>query len=503
MGQSDQSQPEPTSERKMGTGATGWEALIPLDWNRLRDMTNEPVPYHLKRWWFCLGGTPAYLLFIQITTGILLTFYYQPSAEQAYDSVWRITYEVPFGWFIRGIHKWSANLMIVVVLLHMLRVFFTRAYRHPRALNWVFGVILLMVTLAFGFTGYSLLHEQLSFWGATVATNLIEAVPLVGQALATFMRGGPEIGSTTLTRMYVLHIGVLPAAMIALLGLHITLVRLHGMTEYEFEQPPDMAGRLAGSLGVVGWLLPLICVVGGVLAAVAAVSAGPAFELIGYKFAPSASRFVWLIVAIVLGYTAWALARRHLAGLMLFIGACTLALGKVARDLILGESPIPVLWLTAGTALAMALILALVRFRRFAETYPPDEPKYFNFFPDHTLTELMIGTGLLVLLTVLTLVFPIGLGERADPNLTPAHIKPEWYFYFQFRILKLTPGLAGLTALQVSVIAMCLVLAVVLLWPWIDRIIERIAPGKDVSVYVGIVGFLLFLTFTVWEAMAD
>lgn len=153
--------------------------------------------------------------------------------------------------------------------------------------------------------------------------------------------------------------------------------------------------------------------------------------------------------------------------------------------------------------MAMVLILALARFRRFAETYPPDEPKYFNFFPDHALTELMIGTGLLVLLTVLTLVFPIGLGERADPNLTPAHIKPEWYFYFQFRILKLTPGLAGLTALQVSIIAMCLVLAVVLLWPWIDRIIERIAPGKDVSVYVGIVGFLLFLTFTVWEAMAD
>ncbi len=140
------------------SGATGWEALIPLEWDRLRDLTNEPVPYHLKRWWFCLGGTPAYLLLIQITTGILLTFYYQPSPDHAYESVRRITYEVPFGSLIRGVHKWSGNLMIVAVILHMLRVFFTGAYRHPRLLNWVFGAMLLCITLTFGFTGYSLVY---------------------------------------------------------------------------------------------------------------------------------------------------------------------------------------------------------------------------------------------------------------------------------------------------------------------------------------------------------
>ncbi len=178
---------------KAHSGGTGWEALIPLDWNRLRHLTNEPVPQHIKRWWFSLGGTPAYLFFIQITTGILLTFYYQPTADRAYESMELITHGVPFGWFVRSIHKWSAHLMIATVILHLLRVFFTRSYRHPRQLNWVFGVVLLMITLSFGFTGYSLVYEQLSFWGVTVAANLTDAVPLIGPAMATFIRGRPDV----------------------------------------------------------------------------------------------------------------------------------------------------------------------------------------------------------------------------------------------------------------------------------------------------------------------
>ena len=227
---------QPSSEKVGHSGGTGWEALIPLDWDRLRHLTNEPVPQHLKRWWFSLGGTPAYLFLIQITTGILLTFYYQPGSEAAYESVRRITYEVPFGWFLRSVHMWSSNLMIVTVILHLLRVFFTRSYRHPRTLNWVFGVGLLLLTLSMGFTGYSLVYEQLSFWGATVATNLTESVPLVGPALAAFIRGGPDVGSGTMTRLFLLHIGLLPALMIGVLGLHLTFVRLHGVTEYEFER---------------------------------------------------------------------------------------------------------------------------------------------------------------------------------------------------------------------------------------------------------------------------
>jgi quinol-cytochrome oxidoreductase complex cytochrome b subunit len=144
---------------------------------------------------------------------------------------------------LRSLHKWSANLMIVAVFLHLLRVFFTGAYRHPRQLTWCSGVLLLGCTLAFGFTGYSLIYEQLSFWDATVATNLVEAVPVVGHLAAMMMRGGPEVTGNTLTRFFMLHIGLLPTAMFALLFVHIVLVRLHGVTELEFRGEPVPAAE--------------------------------------------------------------------------------------------------------------------------------------------------------------------------------------------------------------------------------------------------------------------
>ena len=180
--------------------------MVPLDWGLLRHIGAEPVPYHLKKWWFCLGGTVLYLFVVQVVTGIALTFYYVPSPDEAYASVAAITHEVRFGWFIRSLHKWSAQFMIVALILHMLRVFFTGAYRRPRQLNWCIGFLLLGTTLTFGFTGYSLVYEQLSFWGATVATNLAEAVPFVGPFIAHFLRGGPEVGENTLTRFFILHI---------------------------------------------------------------------------------------------------------------------------------------------------------------------------------------------------------------------------------------------------------------------------------------------------------
>ena len=493
--------PEPT--KRTHSGATGWEAVIPLDWNRLVALTNEPVPSHLKRWWFCLGGTPAYLLLIQITTGILLTFYYQPSPEQAYESVQRITYGIPFGWYLRGIHKWSANLMIVTLMLHMLRVFFTRAYRHPRRINWVFGVALLGLTLTLGFTGYSLIYEQLSFWGATVAANLTEAVPLVGHAMATFLRGGPEVDATTLTRLYVLHVGILPAAIIAVLGLHITFVRLHGVTEYEFERPDADArtGRAATKIGV--GLIAIACLLTAAAAAIAALRGRPGFDFIGHVFGPTASRVIWAIGVVAMAVAAVAVLRRRLAGLLLVLTAAVLALGKLGRDLLLGEARFPAAWAAMAVGVLMLLIVALVLHRRFTVGEKADEPATFNFFPDHAMTELLIGTGLLFLLTILVLLFPAGLGEKANPNMTPDHIKPEWYFFFQFRLLKISPGLAGMTALQVSVLLTGVLMAALVLWPWIDAASERVAPGKDVSVYVGIVGFLWFLLFTVWEAMVE
>lgn len=341
------------------------QQMFPFDWELLRHAGAEPIPYHLKRWWFCLGGTALYLFVVQVITGIALTFYYIPSPEQAYASVEAITNEIRFGWFIRSLHKWSSQFMIVAVILHMLRVYFTGAYRHPRQLNWCIGFLLLGTTLTFGFTGYSLVYEQLSFWGATVATNLAEAVPLIGPYLGYFLRGGPEISENTLTRFFILHIGILPTVAFLLLGLHILLIRLQGVTELQFE-------------------------------------------------------------------------------------------GEVI----------------------------------------PEEERHFRFWPDHATTELLIGVVLMYVLTITALIFPAGLGAPADPTQTPAHIKPEWYFYFNFRLLKLT-------SLRLSVLLTMAIGAIAFFWPFIEEWLARRFRMPDwVSVLLGVIAFLGFLILTVWESFA-
>ena len=207
---------------------------IPLNAVDLKELTNEPVPNHLKRWWFALGGTPAYLFVVQIVTGILLAFYYQPSTATAYESVAYITNESAFGWYLRSIHKWAATLMIASVILHQMRVYFTGAYRRPRELNWVIGMALLCCTLLTGFTGYSLVFEQLSYWGATVAANISDAVPVLGGFAKQMLLGGDAYNDRTLSRFYILHAAVLPATIILLVGIHIMFIRLHGVTELAF-----------------------------------------------------------------------------------------------------------------------------------------------------------------------------------------------------------------------------------------------------------------------------
>jgi quinol-cytochrome oxidoreductase complex cytochrome b subunit len=211
---------------------------LPVDTDGLRELTNEPVPNHMKRWWFALGGTPAYLFVVQIVTGILLALHYQGSAETAYESVRRITEDVSFGWYLRSLHKWAATLMVAAVIMHQMRVFFTGAYRKPREINWVVGCSLLICTLLAGFTGYSLVYEQLSFWGATVGANIAKTVPLVGDELAGFLLGGATYGTATLPRFYVLHAAIMPAAIIVLVVVHIAIIRVQGVTEMRFEDEP-------------------------------------------------------------------------------------------------------------------------------------------------------------------------------------------------------------------------------------------------------------------------
>ena len=211
---------------------------VPLSGDQLRELTNEPVPNHLKRWWFCLGGTPAYLFVVQIVTGILLAIYYQPSPTTAYESVEHITDDVTFGWYFRSLHKWAATLMIAAVILHQMRVYFTGAYRKPRELNWMIGMCLLLCTLGLGFTGYSLVFEQLSYWGATVGGNILSTVPLVGEPLKKMLLAGDVYNEQTLPRFFILHAAILPVTMVLLILVHILLIRLHGVTELQFEDEP-------------------------------------------------------------------------------------------------------------------------------------------------------------------------------------------------------------------------------------------------------------------------
>lgn len=216
-------------------GIFGWlRERVPVRGDQLRELTNEPVPDHMKHWWFCLGGTPAYLFLVQIVTGILLAIYYQPAPTTAYESVRYITQEASYGWYLRSVHKWAATLMVAAVILHQMRVYFTGAYRKPRELNWLIGMCLLMCTLLVGFTGYSLVYEQLSYWGATVGSNILGSTPLVGEHLKRMLLGGADYNERTLSRLFILHGAILPVTMVALLVVHITLIRLQGVTELHF-----------------------------------------------------------------------------------------------------------------------------------------------------------------------------------------------------------------------------------------------------------------------------
>jgi quinol-cytochrome oxidoreductase complex cytochrome b subunit len=216
-----------------------FQERLPISGAQIREFTNEPVPHHLKRWWFALGGTPAYLFVVQIVTGILLAFYYEASPQTAYAAVRYITHEAAYGWYIRSVHKWAATLMIAAVVLHQMRVFFTGAYRKPREINWMVGMCLLICTLLTGFTGYSLVYEQLSFWGATVGANITETVPLIGGFLKQMLLAGSVPNARTLSRFFVLHAAILPVVLVLLVAIHIAIVRLQGVTAFQFEDEPE------------------------------------------------------------------------------------------------------------------------------------------------------------------------------------------------------------------------------------------------------------------------
>jgi len=175
-------------------------------------------------WAFTLGSATLFLVVTQGVTGILLSAYYVPHPEQAYDSIQYIMNEVTFGWLIRGIHHWGATLMVVFVFLHMLRTFFYAAYKYPREITWITGVFLLLVTLGMGFTGYLLPWNQRAFWATTVGTSIVETIPLIGSFLMEALRGGTELSTLTLARFFSAHVWILPATLLSILGVHMYLV---------------------------------------------------------------------------------------------------------------------------------------------------------------------------------------------------------------------------------------------------------------------------------------
>ncbi|MGC8595605.1 MAG: cytochrome b [Candidatus Kryptoniota bacterium] len=193
-----------------------------------RYIRNKTVPQHKYSFWYYFGGIALFLLLLQIVTGILLSFYYVPTPEKANESVKFIVTYVSFGWLIRSLHFWGSNLLIAILLVHMFSTYFLKAYRKPRELMWVIGVLLIFLMLGFAFTGYLLPWTSLSYFATKIGVSTPYFVPLIGKYLSVFLQGGEEVGAATLTRMYSLHTIVLPMLVIALVTIHIILSQVLG-----------------------------------------------------------------------------------------------------------------------------------------------------------------------------------------------------------------------------------------------------------------------------------
>jgi quinol-cytochrome oxidoreductase complex cytochrome b subunit len=188
------------------------------------------LPAQARSFWFCFGGLTLATAVLQALSGVVLAFYYQPTPERAYPSIFFISNFVKYGWFIRSVHVWGSRLMMVFIIIHMLRVYVTASYKHPREWNWVAGVLLLVITMAFGLTGSLLPWDQKAYWGTTGAIAFIEKTPLVGGWAAQFIVGGDSIGAAALSRFYSGHIMVLPALLTILLLAHFRMVRKQGIS---------------------------------------------------------------------------------------------------------------------------------------------------------------------------------------------------------------------------------------------------------------------------------
>ncbi|MCZ6601529.1 MAG: cytochrome bc complex cytochrome b subunit [Planctomycetota bacterium] len=215
---------------------------------KVRHHLRELLPKHVG-WLWTLGFTAAFLFVVQIVTGILLMLYYKPTADAAYESVRRIGEEIPAGWLVRGLHVWGSHFIVGVLILHALRVFLYGGYKKPRELTWIFGVLLLMIALGFGLTGYLLPWTQLSYWATTVVTEGAGALPGIGGASLELVRGSEQVSEATLGRFFVAHVILLPVALVILISLHLYLVarlRLAPIEDVRTEEEQGYERLVAG-----------------------------------------------------------------------------------------------------------------------------------------------------------------------------------------------------------------------------------------------------------------
>ncbi len=205
-------------------------------------LKKKTVPVHKFSYWYFLGGITLFLFMIQVFTGILLLLYYRPGANEAFESVQYVMTRVQFGWLIRSIHSWAANLMIFMAFAHMFSVVFLGAYRKPRELTWLSGMLLLLLAMGFGFSGYLLPWNTLAFFATKVGTEITGQLPVVGHSAMVFLRGGEDVTGATLTRFFGFHVAVLPGLTTVLILVHIALVQYFGMSV-----PPSVEGSGNGS----------------------------------------------------------------------------------------------------------------------------------------------------------------------------------------------------------------------------------------------------------------
>jgi len=359
------------SEAKVQHGrVAGWfeERLHASD--LLAALLHVRIPVSAQTYFF--GGIAFFLFGVQVVTGTLLTLYYKPTPDAAYDSVKYITSVVDFGWLIRSIHHWGATLMLAFVVLHMLRVFLQAAYKYPRELTWMFGIGLLLATIGFGFTGYLLPWDQKAFWATTVGTEIAGSVPLIGDALLNLLRGGEDVTDATLSRFFGMHVLVLPLLLGGLLAIHLAIVHQLGLASRKHADPrPDRPGVIV----------------------------------------------------------------------------------------------------------------------------PPVKEPLKPFYPHYILDEVIAWAAILAVIVVLASVLPAGLEEKADPLVTPQHVKPEWYFLAVYQLLKIVPRTIG-------VLGPAAAIGVLLLIPILDRNREIAPRRRPIALGLALVVLVAMVVLTIWGELS-